>query len=85
MHSLGSVVALVKVQVSNSKRAIAKSAHEIASIIAVGTDVWFGCRSSSICMDSGVESIGLCCWSDVVVELDQQQGNKHGFNGLSHH
>ena len=64
MHNLGSVVALVKVQVSNSKRAIAKSAHEIASIIAVGTDVWFGCRSSSICMDSGVESIGLCCWID---------------------
>ena len=54
MHSLGSVVALVKVQVSNSKRAIAKSAHEIASIIAVGTDVRFGCSSSStcICMDS---------------------------------
>ena len=50
MHSLGSVVALVKVQVSNSKRAIAKSAHEIASIIAVGTDVRFGC--SRVCMDS---------------------------------
>ena len=40
-------------------------------------------------MDSGVESIGLCCWIDPYfspgpwVELDQQQGNKHGFNGLS--
>ena len=53
MHSLGSVVALVKVQVSNSKLAIAKSAHEIASIIAVGTDVRFGCSSSSIGRDSG--------------------------------
>ena len=30
-------------EVSKSKLAIAKSAHEIASIIAVGTDVRFGC------------------------------------------